>query len=89
MQWPVFRRNRFMAKRYEQVAERNLCAVVPDAQMQQLLRPAYPIGGKRILISDDYYQALTRENVELETADRADRGGRRPHARRTPHLAGR
>jgi cation diffusion facilitator CzcD-associated flavoprotein CzcO len=68
MQWPVFRRSRFMAKRYEQVAEKNLYEVIQDAQMRQTLRPTYPIGGKRILISDDYYQALTRENVELVTA---------------------
>ena len=30
--------------------------------------PDYPIGGKRILISDDYYAALNRENVEVVTS---------------------
>jgi cation diffusion facilitator CzcD-associated flavoprotein CzcO len=68
LQWPVFRRNRFMAKRYEALAERNLTEQIADVQMRQALRPTYPIGGKRILISDDYYQALARENVELVTA---------------------
>jgi cation diffusion facilitator CzcD-associated flavoprotein CzcO len=29
--------------------------------------PDYPVGGKRILISDDYYPALNRENVEVVT----------------------
>ena len=34
--------------------------------------PDYPIGGKRILISDDYYPALQRENVQRRRrADRA------------------
>jgi cation diffusion facilitator CzcD-associated flavoprotein CzcO len=32
------------------------------------LTPDYPIGGKRILISDDYYPALNRENVEVVTS---------------------
>ena len=30
--------------------------------------PDYPVGGKRILISDDYYPTLNRENVELVTS---------------------
>src|SRR5207302_10507246 len=32
------------------------------------LVPDYPVGGKRILISDDYYQALGRDNVEVVTS---------------------
>jgi len=35
--------------------------------LQRALRPDYPIGAKRILISDDYYQALGRKNVEVVT----------------------
>jgi cation diffusion facilitator CzcD-associated flavoprotein CzcO len=68
LQWPVFRRNRFMAGRYEKVSTEKMREVVRDARLQQALLPEYPIGGKRILISDDYYAALNRENVELVTA---------------------
>jgi cation diffusion facilitator CzcD-associated flavoprotein CzcO len=32
-----------------------------------VLVPDYPIGGKRMLISDDYYKTLNRPNVELVT----------------------
>ena len=68
LQWPVFRRNRFMAGRYEKVAKEKMRELVRDPRLQEALVPEYPIGGKRILISDDYYAALGRENVELVTA---------------------
>jgi cation diffusion facilitator CzcD-associated flavoprotein CzcO len=68
LQWPVFRRNRFLASRYERLAERSMREQVRDPRLQELLVPEYPVGGKRILISDDYYAALNRENVEVVTA---------------------
>lgn len=40
---------------------------VADPQLRAALTPDYTIGCKRILISNDYYPALTRENVTLET----------------------
>jgi cation diffusion facilitator CzcD-associated flavoprotein CzcO len=43
-------------------------AHIHDPALQKALTPDYPIGGKRILFADDYYPALTRENVELVTS---------------------
>jgi cation diffusion facilitator CzcD-associated flavoprotein CzcO len=43
-------------------------STVKDPKVQAALMPDYPIGGKRILISDDYYPALNRDNVELITS---------------------
>ncbi|OMC41449.1 hypothetical protein A5740_23310 [Mycobacterium sp. GA-1841] len=40
---------------------------VSDPQLRAKLRPSYPIGCKRILISDDYYATLSRPDVTLET----------------------
>jgi len=65
--FPVFLRQRFMSRRVENVAIRSLREQVNDPTLQEALIPDYPIGGKRILISDDYYAALQRENVELVT----------------------
>jgi len=65
--FPVFRQNRPMSWLMTRVAERNMRECVPDAALQRALRPDYPIGAKRILISDDYYQALGRKNVEVVT----------------------
>ena len=41
---------------------------VRDPQRRAALRPTYAIGCKRILLSDDYYPALTQPNVELLTS---------------------
>jgi cation diffusion facilitator CzcD-associated flavoprotein CzcO len=41
---------------------------VPDPELRAKLTPDYPIGCKRILITDDFYPALCRDNVTLETS---------------------
>lgn len=38
---------------------------VKDAALRQRLRPDYPIGCKRVLLSSDYYPALQQPGVEL------------------------
>ncbi|HVN88529.1 MAG TPA: NAD(P)/FAD-dependent oxidoreductase [Candidatus Binataceae bacterium] len=40
---------------------------VSDPELRRKLTPNYPIGCKRILFADDYYPALMRDNVTLET----------------------
>ena len=40
---------------------------ISDPGMRAALTPDYPIGCRRILICDDYYDALNRDNVSLET----------------------
>jgi cation diffusion facilitator CzcD-associated flavoprotein CzcO len=51
----------------ELAARRHLKQQVPDAALRQRLTPDYTLGCKRILISNDFYPALTRPNVELMT----------------------
>ncbi|MFI6522952.1 flavin-containing monooxygenase [Spirillospora sp. NPDC050679] len=46
---------------------KNMHGQVPDPELRAKLEPDYPMGCKRILISNDYYPALTRSNVELVT----------------------
>ena len=41
---------------------------VPDPDMRAKLTPDYIIGCKRILVSDNFFQAFSRENVSLVTA---------------------
>ncbi len=65
--YPVFRGNAFLSRRFAGLAEKSMRAQVRDPALQEKLVPDYPIGGKRILISDDYYATLNRENVELVT----------------------
>lgn len=49
------------------VALGHLAQQVKDPKLRAKLTPDYQIGCKRILKSQDYYPALTRENVHLET----------------------
>ena len=67
MNWPVFAGKQFFASRMQRAAEENLRASISDPKLRELLTPDYPIGGKRILIADDYYPTLNRENVEIIT----------------------
>ncbi len=68
MNWPMFRGNGFVSRRTARAAEQHMRSIVKDPKLQDVLVPDYPIGGKRILISDDYYQSLNRENVEVVTS---------------------
>jgi cation diffusion facilitator CzcD-associated flavoprotein CzcO len=65
--WPVFLRNEWLSRRIERVALEHIRQEIPDPELQKALVPDYPIGGKRILISDDYYQTLRQSHVELVT----------------------
>jgi cation diffusion facilitator CzcD-associated flavoprotein CzcO len=46
---------------------KNLAASVPDRALREKLTPRYAMGCKRILLSNDYYPALQRPNVEVVT----------------------
>ena len=47
--------------------ERHFDEQVSDPHLREILRPDYPVGCKRVVISDDYYPALQRDNVSVET----------------------
>lgn len=49
------------------VALQHLTEQVSDKTLRSALTPDYELGCKRILKSDDYYPALCRDNVQLET----------------------
>ncbi|HLX39535.1 MAG TPA: NAD(P)/FAD-dependent oxidoreductase [Ktedonobacteraceae bacterium] len=50
-----------------QLARRHLARQVPDPILREKLTPRYTMGCKRILLSDDFYPALTQPNVEVIT----------------------
>jgi cation diffusion facilitator CzcD-associated flavoprotein CzcO len=52
----------------EQLARTMLRRKVADPQLRAALTPDYAIGCKRLLISSDYYPALTRDNVTVVTS---------------------
>jgi cation diffusion facilitator CzcD-associated flavoprotein CzcO len=51
----------------EKLAKRYVASIVEDPALRAKLTPSYTMGCKRILISNDYYQALVQPNVEVVT----------------------
>ena len=66
--YPVMRRHPLLSRLYTKWALQNLEENVPDPELRKLLTPDYPIGGKRILIADDFYPTLSRPNVAIVTS---------------------
>jgi cation diffusion facilitator CzcD-associated flavoprotein CzcO len=64
----AFRRDSWLSRRMEKGCRQYLEAQIADPTLREILTPDYPVGCKRILISDDYYQALCRPNVEVVTS---------------------
>lgn len=51
----------------QQLAKANIRKSVKDPTLRDKLVPDYTMGCKRVLISNDYYPALTRDNVNVVT----------------------
>ncbi len=56
-----------MMQSVERLAQRHLERQIEDTALRAQLTPRYTMGCKRILLSDDFYPALTQPNVELVT----------------------
>lgn len=54
-----------LMKVFEYDFHRHLNASVKDTSLRKKLTPDYPLGCKRILISNEYYEALAKPNVEV------------------------
>ncbi len=64
---PGFTQRTRLLQRAEALALRHLERQVADPTLRAKLTPGYRLGCKRILLSDDFYPALTQENVEVVT----------------------
>jgi len=62
-----FVKNPGIMRKAEALAQRHLRRQVADPDLRGRLTPSYRMGCKRILISNDYYPALTQPNVSLVT----------------------
>jgi cation diffusion facilitator CzcD-associated flavoprotein CzcO len=51
----------------ERIARRHINRQIADPELRAKVTPDYTIGCKRVLLSNDYYPALTRPGVELVT----------------------
>ncbi|HEX3783645.1 MAG TPA: NAD(P)/FAD-dependent oxidoreductase [Pseudonocardiaceae bacterium] len=51
----------------EQLAKRAMAKRIDDPELRRKLTPDYRMGCKRVLVSNDYYPTLNRDNVEVIT----------------------
>ncbi len=61
-------RHPWIMRRLEVLLRRQLKNRVQDPGLREKLTPNYTLGCKRILLSDDYWQALASSNVDVVTA---------------------
>ena len=52
----------------ERMARSHLRKQIPDRALRKKVTPDYSLGCKRVLISNDYYPALARDNVDVVTS---------------------
>lgn len=65
IRYPILTQNSFFQKIATKQASSNLQQVVRDPTLLEKLTPNYPVGCKRILISDEYFPTLTRPSVNV------------------------
>ncbi len=65
--YPVIQGKGLRSKILAAVSKAHMRKVIKDPQMRKALTPHYPIGAKRVLLSDKIYPALASANVELVT----------------------
>lgn len=69
-----FNGQRWVLKLAERIAARHLRRGIPDPDLRAKLTPNYAMGCKRVLIANDFYPTLNRDNVHLVTAGIAEVG---------------
>jgi len=68
----VFNKQGWINRLFKNNANKYRARKIKDESLRRKLTPDYPIGCKRILLSDNYYDTLLQDNVELVT-DEVDR----------------
>jgi cation diffusion facilitator CzcD-associated flavoprotein CzcO len=63
----AFLGNRWLQRSLGAIALKHLKAQIKDPRLRAALTPDYALGCKRVLVSDDFYPALEKPNVELVT----------------------
>jgi cation diffusion facilitator CzcD-associated flavoprotein CzcO len=52
----------------ERIAKRHMARQIADPELRRKLTPKYTMGCKRVLVSNDYFPALARDNVQVVTS---------------------
>ena len=60
-------KNKWFSQRLESAAVKHIARGVKDTALQKKLKPDYSLGCKRILLSNNWYRALGKDNVDVFT----------------------
>ena len=63
--FPMLTGNRLIQAIFRRIHMNYLKRTISDPELRSKLVPDYPVGAKRILFSDDYFEALARDNVSV------------------------
>jgi len=63
--YPVLRTRSWLRPLWQKWCREHMEENIQDSGLRAKLTPDFPVGCKRILVSDDYYQAFARNSVEL------------------------
>ncbi|MEE9587458.1 MAG: NAD(P)/FAD-dependent oxidoreductase [Hyphomicrobiaceae bacterium] len=66
--WPKFQKDSPAAKNWRDQVDHIMRTQIEDRDLVTRLIPDYPVGCKRVLLSDDFLEALQRPNVEVVSA---------------------
>jgi len=61
----AFTRHRWLLPLFRLLGMRQIKAAISDPELRRKVTPTYEFGCKRIMLTDDWYPTLTRDNVEL------------------------
>ncbi|SFS39393.1 flavin-containing monooxygenase [Saccharopolyspora flava] len=64
--------NKRLGKAAEWLSKRYIRKTISDPKLREAVTPDYSMGCKRILLSNDYYPALNRPNVDVDTSGVAE-----------------
>jgi cation diffusion facilitator CzcD-associated flavoprotein CzcO len=73
----AFTRHRWLLPLFRVLGMRQIKAAISDPELRRKVTPTYEFGCKRIMLTDDWYPTLARDNVELvaEGIERVTPGG--------------
>jgi len=65
IRWPMFKKDTKLSKKVQRLTEEDMRSRITDPKLLDACIPDYPIGCKRILISNEYYDTLHQDNVDV------------------------
>ncbi|WP_457588890.1 flavin-containing monooxygenase [Ensifer canadensis] len=68
LSFPAFLKDSTKGRKWEEACKATIASTIDDPQLRDALTPDYPAGCKRVLLSDDWFQTLARDNVEVVTS---------------------